>query len=202
MRVRHLSDLVDRIRQFSAECDPRFAAAVNRLADVDEYPLTEPSDARPPDSILTTIAELRTRMASAQALLEAIRSRGETLRWYPAPKMVPPHLLDRLAAAELIGPDGERYSGSHRLGVFVMAAGTDFPSHRHSASEFYAVVAGTATWSLDDERVSLESGDVIEIPTRAWHAIRSGPEPMLCCYVWHGRVGFDDYEFRPSTPAR
>jgi mannose-6-phosphate isomerase-like protein (cupin superfamily) len=197
-----VSDLVDQIRGFSADCDPRFTAAVERLADVDAYPLAEPSDGRPPVPILNTIAELDSRLSSAQALLEAIRSRAQDMRWYPAPTTVPTHLLDRLAAAELIGPEGECYSDRDRLGVFVMEAETDFPSHRHSASEFYAVVAGRATWDLDHQRVALEPGGVIEVPTRAWHAIRTGPDPMLCCYLWHGAVGFDDYEFRRTDAER
>jgi mannose-6-phosphate isomerase-like protein (cupin superfamily) len=195
-------DLVDQIRRFSADCDPRFAAEVERLANVDAYSRAEPSGGYPPVPILRTIAGLHSRLPSARALLDAIRSKVEDLRWYPAPSTVPSHVLNRLAAAELIGPDGECYSDRDRLGVFVMEAETDFPSHRHCASEFYAVVAGTATWDLDHQQVALEPGGVIEVPSRAWHAIRTGPEPMLCCYLWHGTVGFDDYEFRPTTPAR
>lgn len=200
--MRHVLDLVDQIRRFAADCDPRFAAAVERLADVDAYPLAEPSDGHPPVPILNTIAGLDSRLPSARALLEAIRSRAEDLRWYPAPATVPSHVVDRLAAAELIGPDGECSSDRDRLGVFVIEAETDFPSHRHSASEFYAVVAGTATWDLDDRQVTLEPGGVIEVPSRAWHAIRTGPDPMLCCYLWHGPVGFDDYQFRTGASAR
>ena len=192
----HLSELIERIRRFSADCDPSFASAVDRVADVEAFPLTEPTGVGAPESILTTLAELQTQPESAQAVLGAIQSRREQLRWYPGPTTAPRHLVDRMAAAELVGPDGERHSDRDRLGVFVIEPDTDFPAHRHSASEFYAVVAGTATWDLDDEQLTLRPGGVIEIPSRAWHAIHTGRDPMLCCYLWRGHVEFDDYEFR------
>lgn len=192
--------MIERVRRFAADCDPHFAADVERIADNDEYPAIERLPVDPPDSIRRTVAELSTQPPSARALLGAIQARRDMLRWYPAPATVPTHLLDRLAAAELVGPDGERRAEHDRLGIFVMEAATDFPSHRHSASEFYAVVAGTATWVLDDREVRLDPCDVIEVPTRAWHAIRTGPQPMLCCYLWKGTVEFNDYEFS-STEA-
>lgn len=191
-----LGATLERVRQFAADCDPYFAAAVDRIADLDEHTLLEQQVVRPPASILRTVANLTTRPASARGLLEAVQIRLDDLSWYPAPTTVPPDVLDRLAAAEFVGPAGERHAEDVRLGVFVMEPATDFPSHRHSASEFYAVVAGTATWIIDDEQARLEPGEVVEIPRRTWHAIRTGPQPMLCCYLWTGTVDFDDYEFR------
>jgi len=80
-----------------------------------------------------------------------------------------------------------------------VASGTSFPDHRHSAAEFYAVVAGTAEWRVDGRSVTLGSTSVIEVPSGEWHATSSSP--MLCCYLWNGTVDFDDYEFRDTGPT-
>lgn len=193
--------MIDRVHLFAGECDDSvFRTAVSRLASMG-HPLNHDAPELGPLPWIAGAAEaLRPGTSAASSLLSAFRSDIGSLRWYQTPPTVPTPLQDRMAAAELVGPDGELFSNEHRLGFFVMDADTEYPPHRHRAAEFYAVVAGQAEWTVGARSETLNSTAVITVPSRSWHAIRTGPSPMLCCYLWSGSVGFDDYEVGQRNP--
>ena len=74
--------------------------------------------------------------------MRAVTEGFDDLVWYPAPEAVPRELLTRMAAAELVGPDGAIHSPTLRVGLYFMVEGTAVPHHCHSASEYYVVLAG------------------------------------------------------------
>ena len=62
--------------------------------------------------------------------------------------------------------------------------------------EHWVVVEGTATVTLDDEKITLEVGDSVDIPTGAAHRIEnSGKSPLAFIEVQTGSYfGEDDIE--------
>jgi mannose-6-phosphate isomerase-like protein (cupin superfamily) len=66
-----------------------------------------------------------------------------------------------------------------------LAPGAATERHFHGESEeLYYVIAGTGRMELDGETQTVQPGDAILIPPRAWHQIRAtGDEPLrfLCC---------------------
>ena len=132
---------------------------------------------------------------STERLVRAVTEGFDDLVWYPAPEAVPRELLTRMAAAELVGPDGAIHSPTLRVGLYFMVEGTAVPHHCHSASEYYVVLAGHAEWELGRGWADYSAGDVIEVKSGVGHAIRTVDRSMVCMYVWTGDVRFDDYQF-------
>ncbi len=154
--------------------------------------------ARPPAACpLPPLAETlkESTAPSTERLVRAVEQGFGSLVWYGAPDSVPRELLTRMAAAELIGPDGAIDSRTLRVGLYFMVDGTTVPHHAHSASEYYVVLAGTAEWELGRGWRRYSAGEVVEVPSGVGHAIRTANGSMACLYVWTGDVSFDDYRF-------
>jgi len=103
-----------------------------------------------------------------------------------APRSDAPDLKDRIAFAEIIGPDAPYHSDHIGFGLTLIAPYTLYPLHWHPAVELYHVVAGSAQWTLGNVERTLPPGTFILHPSRAVHAMRTGKEPLLAVYTWSG----------------
>ena len=111
--------------------------------------------------------------------------------WYRVDDRLP-DFSQSYAHAEIVGPLGPVVSQDLRCGLILMAPHTLYPSHAHSAVELYLVLGGSAEWQRGAEPWARRPpGAFILHPTRIGHAMRSGAEPLLALYAWHGVLESD-----------
>jgi len=95
--------------------------------------------------------------------------------------------LDRYGWSELIGLRGPIASDRIACGVLLLGPEIEYPPHRHAAEEIYLPLSGTALWLRGEEGWrQRRPGELIHHPSGIAHAMRTGPEPMLALYLWHG----------------
>lgn len=109
-------------------------------------------------------------------------------RYGYAPRADAPGLERRMAWAELVGPDAPIHSDRVGFGLTFIGRDTFYLPHRHPAVELYAVVAGSADWTLGAKTVRRGPEDFILHPANAVHAMRTGSEPTLAIYSWTGDI--------------
>lgn len=89
-------------------------------------------------------------------------------------------------------PDGERYAvafehGTMSLG-FYAPVGAD-PQQPHQRDEIYIVQAGTSSFVLEDQRLSLAAGDAVFVPAGAAHRFEDFSEDFGTWVVFWGPDG-------------
>jgi len=95
-------------------------------------------------------------------------------------------LAERIAFAELIGPQAPLAAPGCRAGFTLLAPETFYPLHAHPAVELYLVIAGQAQWTTPDaERIVPPGGFVLHASGQP-HAMRTFAEPLLALYGWQG----------------
>jgi mannose-6-phosphate isomerase-like protein (cupin superfamily) len=121
-------------------------------------------------------------------LLTAIRPVAHDLPWrYSYERREDaPSLGEKIAYAEIVGPDAPYRSAIFCLGLTLIAPESLYPLHRHPAVELYYVLSGTATWSLNHRDRDLPPGEFVLHPSLAAHAMRTRREPLLAVYTWSG----------------
>lgn len=135
-------------------------------------------------------AALQAGNESTAALVESIRPVIDYLPWrysYPLREDAP-DLGQRIAFAEIIGPEAPFRSDTVCLGLTLIAPQTLYPAHRHPAIELYYVVAGTSAWTLNKVTQEHPPGTYILHPSQAVHAMRAHAQPLLAVYSWNGDV--------------
>ncbi len=70
------------------------------------------------------------------------------------------------------------------LTYFEIAPGGRFPGHRHEAEQITLVLEGELWFELSEGEVRLGPGEVLAIPSNAWHATRAGPAPVRAVDAW------------------
>lgn len=70
------------------------------------------------------------------------------------------------------------------LTYFEIAAGGRFPGHRHEAEQITLVLEGELWFELSDREVRVGPGEVLAIPSNAWHATRAGSSPVRAVDAW------------------
>jgi mannose-6-phosphate isomerase-like protein (cupin superfamily) len=120
----------------------------------------------------------------------ALAAMPDGLAWYYsyAPRPGDADTADRIAFAELIGPDGPLMAPGCRVGFTLMAAGTDYAMHAHPAIELYAVIAGHAEWATPGAARRVPPGGLVLHPSNQPHAMRTLAEPLLALYGWRGDI--------------
>ncbi len=117
-----------------------------------------------------------------------LRELGDHLPWRYgyARREDAPDLGDRVAFAELVGPDAPCRSDAVCLGLTLIAPHTLYPEHRHPAIELYYVISGTATWSAGGRAARAAPGAFVLHPSGVSHAMETHGEPLLAAYSWSG----------------
>jgi hypothetical protein len=129
-----------------------------------------------------------------------------TLPWHYhyRPRPEAPDLADRIAFAELIGPDGPLTAPDCRIGFTLMAAETFYPMHAHPAVELYLVIAGRAQWMTPTTQRIVPPGGLVLHRANEPHAMRTAAEPLLALYGWQGDLlspaRYVDLRDIPSPP--
>jgi mannose-6-phosphate isomerase-like protein (cupin superfamily) len=85
---------------------------------------------------------------------------------------------------------------------FEIADGVQLEKHRHNTHEFYYILRGRATVQVEQDKRTVEPGDLIHIPPDALHSIASvegsGPVRGLAFAVSFMPVGGAGSEAEPS----
>jgi hypothetical protein len=125
---------------------------------------------------------------TTSSLLDAATPLLRHLPWKynytPRPDL--PDLGQRMAWAELVGPEAPFRSNAVCLGFTLIAPHTLYPDHRHPATELYYVISGTAAWTLEGVSTLNPPGTFILHPSQSAHAMRTSDAPLLALYAWIG----------------
>ncbi len=156
-----------------------------------------PAPQRPRPITPQTLAVLQwlpqaVRAAPAGPLRELalrIQQASGALAWrqsYRAPQ-VSAHFLARYGWCELLGLSGPLPCATLACGILLLGPETLYPPHSHQAQELYVPLSGSAEWSCGEKRFELRTpGELIRHQPYELHAMRTGSEPLLALYVWHG----------------
>jgi mannose-6-phosphate isomerase-like protein (cupin superfamily) len=113
--------------------------------------------------------------------------------YHYAPRGGEPALAERIAFAELIGPDGPMMSPLVRVGLTLIASHTVYPMHAHPAVELYWVISGQARWVTPRQDRIAPPGDFVLHRSNESHSMSTAEEPLLALWGWSGDI---------DTPAR
>ena len=121
--------------------------------------------------------------------LETFVRARTSLRWEQcytsADGVVDEDMLSNYGYAEIIGRQGPFVSTRIRAGIGVYGPHLSYPPHRHQAEEIYAVLAGSAFFSREDEAPVLRKpGDVLYHAPYMPHGLRTADEPVVLAYLW------------------
>ena len=126
-------------------------------------------------------------LAGIAAAVMQVRDRLPWVYHY-APRAGATDLAERIAFAELIGPDGPLRAPAVRVGLTLIAPHTAYPLHAHPAVELYWVLFGHARWAgRHGERV-VPPGEFVLHDSREPHAMRTSAEPLLALWGWSGDI--------------
>lgn len=133
-------------------------------------------------------AALAAAAGPAVEVTTALGAVAEHLPWrYGYPRRADaPDLGERIAFAEIIGPEAPFRSEVVCLGVTLIAPRTLYPDHHHPAIELYRVLTGSATWSAAGRSRRVPPGELVLHPSGVVHAMRTEDEPLLAVYTWSG----------------
>lgn len=70
------------------------------------------------------------------------------------------------------------------LTYFEMESNTTFPEHSHEAEQITLVLDGELTFAYEEKEITLKSGDVISIPSKAVHSAFTGSKPCKAVDAW------------------
>lgn len=126
----------------------------------------------------------------AAAIAEAIAALPGPLPWRYSyqPRADLADIAERIAFAELIGPQAPLIAPACRVGFTLMAPDTFYPLHAHPAIELYMVIAGHAQWTTPEAERIVPPGAFVLHATNQPHAMRTFAEPLLALYGWRGDI--------------
>ncbi|MEM8595517.1 MAG: dimethylsulfonioproprionate lyase family protein [Pseudomonadota bacterium] len=173
-----------------ADADPALRPFVEALA---LCPLqvcrTEPRP-RLDHPLIAPLDRVSSEIVGAQAFAGPVRQAADTMDWFPvfAGGGIDPRLADGMLAAQAVGTYGCFAHETLAVGIFIMAPGVAYPLHTHEATEIYLAVAGSISiqHGIDGTPFTLHPGDYSITPPHRVHALQTGEEPALVCYVWKG----------------
>ncbi|MGM0421041.1 MAG: cupin domain-containing protein [Bacillota bacterium] len=66
-----------------------------------------------------------------------------------------------------------------------LEGGTSMAVDSHAKQEIYIIVKGKGTMVIDGEEAAVEPGDIVEIPSEAYHHVEAeGEGPLLWAALW------------------
>lgn len=125
---------------------------------------------------------------SADQLGKTIRPIIEYAPWCYSykPRCDIPDIEEKIAFAELLGPNAPIKSDAVCLGLTLIAPRTIYPEHHHPAIELYYVFAGSAVWTKGKKSTIRKPGEFVLHPSQTVHAMETADEPLLAIYTWSG----------------
>ncbi len=134
---------------------------------------------------LPAAADLAPAFSAPFAL--ALKSAAPALTWRRSytPQIVEPEFWDNYGWTELVGLTGPAPSERLACGVMLLGPGVTYPLHHHEAEEMYVPLSGIADWKMGKHAwEALPPGSVIQHPSNASHAMRTGDAALLALYLW------------------
>ena len=137
--------------------------------------------------VLASLESLPPGQGPAGQVLDAFRPllAGLPWRYGYAPRA---GLENRLAWAELVGPEAPLHHAHLCLGLTALAPHTTYPRHHHPAVETYYLLSGSARWQAGDQGSEPIPGDYLLHGENLPHAMTTGDTPLLAAYTWTGAV--------------
>lgn len=122
---------------------------------------------------------------SMAGLGRALERAAAELSWEYGYTRVPPHLAEKYAYCEILGPRGPVLSERLTLGFVLFAPRTTYPQHSHAEiEESYISVSGA--WSENEFAVFAPGSLILNKPGHE-HRITTGTDdPCLLAYAWVG----------------
>lgn len=88
---------------------------------------------------------------------------------------------------EVFGARGHFIHHDIAGGLLLLGPETFYPEHRHQAEEIYIPLTGGSDWRMDGQPFrARQAGEIIHHAGNVGHAMRTGAEPLLALYLWHG----------------
>jgi len=145
-------------------------------------------NAHPVESYLTDQATSRAKPLTD--VLDAFRPLATALPWRYSysPSADKPGLENRMAWAELVGPQAPFHSDQVCLGLTIIGPHVRYPEHAHPAVEVYYVLSGTARWTSKGITKAQPPGAYILHPSNVVHVMETAEEPLIAAYTWSGDV--------------
>ena len=137
-------------------------------------------------------------LSNGQSLLmKLLMDCAQDLHWrQPGFGTLPQHFAQKLAVAELIGPNGLFLAADVRIGVLIQRQRFCYPMHRHAAEELYYVLQGAAKWTVADELpVTRPPGSFIHHKSFQPHGIETTDTPLCALWGWIGNIDGGSYSF-------
>ena len=108
--------------------------------------------------------------------------------------MIHKNIANRIATAELVGPDGMVYNDKVRVGLFVQSADVDYVSRRHAAEETFIILGGSGYWRTEETDLTLcKTGHMIHHTSNTAHSTLTKKQPYIAAWRWGGDINFDQY---------
>lgn len=170
----------------------RFAAEFEALigTPVVDVPYEEPPFAFMTDTDWPSLASTASR-----ALVAAVSDRMGALPWHVPyrsdPSIAGPGFADRAMSTVRVGPHAPVRAEAFASGIFVMGPDVTYFDHKHEPAELYLPISGMAEfWNEDRGWYWAVADDVTIHPSWQWHAMRTGPQPVMIFWAWLGPEGF------------
>ncbi|MDU8928975.1 dimethylsulfonioproprionate lyase family protein [Alisedimentitalea sp. MJ-SS2] len=101
---------------------------------------------------------------------------------------------------ELIGPTGQFYHPTVRVGLYVQQAGFHYGLRTHPAEETYILLGGRSLWGTgDDAPVQRHTGEIIHHPSVIPHQTLTRDAPLIATWRWSGDIAYDGYAMVDSV---
>lgn len=135
-------------------------------------------------------AEKPQKSRSVADVLAAFRPLADALPWRYSytPRSDNPGLENRMAWAELVGPEAPFHSDHVCLGLTVIGPHVRYPEHAHPAVEVYYVLSGSARWTAKGITKTQPPGAYILHPSNVVHVMETADEPLIAAYAWTGEI--------------
>lgn len=95
---------------------------------------------------------------------------------------------------ELLGPTGQFYHPSVRVGLYVQKAGFHYGLRTHPAEETYILLGGHSAWATGGDHPSVRrTGEIIHHPSMIAHQTLTTRHPLIAVWRWSGDIAFEGY---------
>ncbi len=99
------------------------------------------------------------------------------------------HFFENESFTEVIGPDGLLYNKNMRAGLLLLGEEVDYPAHKHEATEWYNIIAGSGLWQQGNSNYQARvPGSAIFHSEWEAHAMRCNGQPILALWTWSGEL--------------